>query len=200
MLFCPLRELWSQPIPFIGQVLDLHLNSMLCEDIVTEVKGLRLLDSPFPDLDSSSTLRDLLLAARTDPDVPDSHYLFTSIEQSGLQTRFLFYEERGTAARDFVETLDESIKRHFDIEDTSILYLPNYGPTQASSQLNADFTSLQHLFPTSTPHSGLLTQSSANEPSSYMQSLLMSHAADSPSTNQHRRSESQTLTRRGRRL
>jgi hypothetical protein len=141
MLFCPMVEFWAQPAPFIRQVFDQHLKSMMCEDVTTEVKGLRPLDSPFPDPESSSTLRDLLLFATTDPDVPHSMYLFTSIEQSVLQTRFLFYEEDGCFAREFVETLEASVQRHFDVDDTSILYLPNYGPTQSSS-LTTDFNSL----------------------------------------------------------
>jgi hypothetical protein len=200
MFFCPLVEFWSQPISFINRVFSQHLRSMMCEDIVSEVKGLRLLDAPFPDIDSTTSLRDLLLSARVHPDVPDSIYLVTSIEQSGLHTRFLFYEEVGTAARDFLATLDDSVKRHFDVDDTSLLYLPNYGPSNPTSALHSDFSSLQHLFPTTEmrPNAGLLTND-AGEPSSYIQTLLNGHATDSSSQNQQRRNESTTLARRGRR-
>lgn len=200
MFFCPMLEFWGQPVHFIGQVLDQHLNSMMCEDVTTEVHGLRTLDSPFPNANSTSTLRDLFLAARTDPDVPDSLYLFTSVEQSGLQTRFLFYEEVSQPAREFVQTLEASVKQQFDIEDMSNLFLPNSGPSETESSLTADFTNLQHLFPTTamTQNSGLLTNSSS-EPSSYMQSLLEGHASGAPSRHQQRRPESNTLARRGRR-
>jgi hypothetical protein len=138
MFFCPMEEFWAQKLPFITQVLSQHLQSMMCEDIVSEVKGLRSLDAPFPDPDSSSTLRDLFLSARIDPDVPDSTiYLFTNIKQSGLHTRFLFYEEVGTSAREFVATLDDSVKRHFEVTDPSLLYLPNYGPADTTSSLSS---------------------------------------------------------------
>jgi hypothetical protein len=83
----------------------------------------------------------------------------------------------------------------------SLLYLPNYGPADASSTLSSDFQSLQHLFPTTEQRpssSGLLTNDSG-EPSSYIQTILNGHTTDSLSGNQQRRSESSTLTRRGRR-
>ena len=198
MFFCPMTEFWAQPIPFIRQVLQHHLNSMMCEVITTEVKGLRPLQSPFPDTDSTSTIRDLLLSARSDPDNEDSSYLFTSLEQSGLHTRFLFYEEVGVAAREFISTLDESVKRHCDIEDPTILYLPNYGPSNPTSLLFTDFRSLQHLFPTTNtpPTTGRITNSTGS-PSTYLQSFLSGNSADSSSKN-HQSQESTAMTRQGR--
>jgi hypothetical protein len=53
MFFCPMTEFWAQPVSFIcHQVLDQHLKLMMCEDIISEAKGLHA----FPNADSSSTL------------------------------------------------------------------------------------------------------------------------------------------------
>jgi hypothetical protein len=180
MLFCPVDEFWSESFDFIHTALDGHLSSMMSENINSEIKGLLPMATKYPDEDSSDSIRDMFLSATVD-NTPDTAYLFTSIEQSGLRTRFLFYEDVGVAARTFLEDINKSVVDYFDaVDEPSTLYLPNYGPSRANSTLVAEFAQIKHLLPTTNKvaKSNRLLTNGPSQQNSFLSTLMNGNASD----------------------
>jgi hypothetical protein len=153
---------------------------MMSENIDSEIKGLLPMATKYPDEDSSDSIRDMFLSATVD-NTPDTAYLFTSIEQSGLRTRFLFYEDVGVAARAFLEDINKSVVDYFDaVDEPSTLYLPNYGPSRANSTLVAEFAQIKHLLPTTNKvaKSNRLLTNGPSQQNSFLSTLMNGNASD----------------------
>lgn len=204
MMFCPSKELWASERHVIHNVFESHYRSLLGENVTSEIRGLLPMSTPYPDPTSTMTLRDMFLSA-TEDNTDSSPYLFTSIEQSGIQTRFFFYEDSGTLCRAFIADFNQKVVEIFEaVESASSLYLPGYGPNRAASTLATELDALQQFLPTTdrvaTSMNALTlgpTPSQAGDPSFYSaltngEDYGSSSSYSNNSDNRSRRSNSQS--------